>query len=58
MDCLGTDQVCPLVGNQRLVIQRFLFANDKEFVRVFHPASRLWDCLLLKSEAHFVDPSE
>ncbi len=58
MDCLGTDQVCPLVGNQRLVIQRFLFANDKEFVRVFHPASRLWDCLLLKSETHFVYPSE
>jgi hypothetical protein len=57
VDCLGTDQICPLAGNQRLVIQTFLFANDKEFVRVFHPASHLWDCLLIKSETQFVDPS-
>jgi hypothetical protein len=55
VDGLGTDQVCPIAENQRLVVDAFLFAGDMEFVRVFHPASRLWEHLLVKADAPFVD---
>ena len=50
-DCMGSGQVVAFAGSQRMVITRFLFANDKALIRVFHPASPLWDVALTRAEA-------
>ena len=55
-DCLGSGQVVPLHGAQQLVIDNFLFANDRELVRVFHPTSSLWETALSNPDAGVVNP--